>query len=67
MAELEKEQECDNCGSKYRLLYDEDQVSYDPENCPFCGDLVNISEGIEVEESDWDEEIEYESDDWKEE
>lgn len=60
MAELEKEHACDNCGSKYRLLYDEDQVAYTPDNCPFCGDLVEGYDDVEIEEG-CDEDI----DSWK--
>lgn len=63
MAELEKEHVCDNCGSKYRLLYDEDQVAYTPDNCPFCGDLVE-GYGIEVEETDFNEDVDVS--DWSE-
>lgn len=31
---------CANCGSNFRLAFERDEVSYEPENCPFCGDLV---------------------------
>jgi hypothetical protein len=41
MAEIEKEASCTNCGSVYRLMYDTDSVSYEADNCPFCGDLIN--------------------------
>jgi len=60
MAELEKEHACENCGSKYRLMYDEDQVAYAPDNCPFCGDLVEGYD-LEVEETECDEDV----DSWK--
>jgi len=64
MAELEKEHACENCGSKYRLMYDEDQVSFAPDNCPFCGDLVEGYGDLEVEETNFDEDIELQ--DWSE-
>ena len=31
---------CGNCGSSFRLMYDSEEISYSPDNCPFCGDLV---------------------------
>jgi len=65
MAELEKDHACDNCGSKYRLMYDEDQVSYTPDNCPFCGDLVEGYGDLEVEETSFDEDVELD-DSWSE-
>ncbi len=44
-------------------MYDEDQVAYAPDNCPFCGDLVEGYD-LEVEESEFDEDIELQ--DWSE-
>jgi hypothetical protein len=32
---------CDNCGSAFALSYDEDEVSYAPSHCPFCGDFYD--------------------------
>lgn len=51
MAEFEREIHCENCGSQCRIIYDSDQVHYDPENCPFCGEVV----GTMVDEEEWDE------------
>lgn len=51
MAELERELHCENCGSQCRIIYDSDQVHYDPETCPFCGEIV----GTVVDEDEWDE------------
>ena len=55
MSELEKELACENCASKYRLMYDEEQVAYTPDNCPFCGDLIEVKwdlgEGFDEEVS----------------
>jgi hypothetical protein len=42
MAEQEVESTCENCGSEYRLIFDDEQVSYNPDNCPFCGDLNEV-------------------------
>lgn len=64
MAELEKEHACDNCGSKYRLLYDEDQVAYTPDNCPFCGDLVEGYDDLDIEEETCDRDVESDWDTW---
>lgn len=52
MAEVERTLFCENCGSTARLIYDTEDVNYEPENCPFCGELV----GTHVEEDDdWEE------------
>lgn len=52
---------CDNCGSTFVLSYEEDEVSYSPTHCPFCGDYFNSDN----EELDFnDEEIEEDSDDF---
>jgi len=32
---------CDNCGSSFALSYEEDEVSYSPSHCPFCGDFYD--------------------------
>jgi hypothetical protein len=38
---------CDNCGSVFALVYDEDEVSYSPSHCPFCGDYYDtVSEEL---------------------
>jgi hypothetical protein len=44
---------CDNCGSVFALLYDEDEVSYTPSHCPFCGDYYdNASEELDFNNDD---------------
>ncbi len=32
---------CDNCGSSFALSYEDDEVSYSPSHCPFCGDYYD--------------------------
>lgn len=32
---------CDNCGSSFVLSYEDDEVSYSPSHCPFCGDFYD--------------------------
>ena len=32
---------CDNCGSTFALSYENDEVSYSPSHCPFCGDFYD--------------------------
>jgi len=32
---------CDNCGSSFALSYENDEVSYSPSHCPFCGDFYD--------------------------
>lgn len=53
MAELEREMHCENCGSQCRIIYDSEQVHYDPETCPFCGEIV----GTMVDELDDEEDL----------
>jgi hypothetical protein len=49
---------CDNCGSSFALSFDEDEVSYTPSHCPFCGDFYDN----ENEELDFNDDGEYEND-----
>jgi hypothetical protein len=32
---------CDNCGSSFALSFEEEEVSYSPSHCPFCGDFYD--------------------------
>ena len=34
---------CDNCGSSFELSFEEEDVSYSPSHCPFCGDYYDNS------------------------
>ena len=44
---------CDNCGSMFASSFEEDEVSYSPSHCPFCGDFYdNESEELNFNESD---------------
>jgi len=49
---------CDNCGSMFVLSYDNDEVSYSPSHCPFCGDFYDN----ENEELDFNDDGEYDDD-----
>ena len=49
---------CDNCGSSFALSYEEDEVSYSPSHCPFCGDFYDN----ENEELDFNDNVEEEYD-----
>lgn len=51
MAEVSKEYVCESCGSVFQISYLKDDVSYDPELCPFCGDMLNIGSEEEDEKS----------------
>ena len=51
---------CDNCGSMFALSFDDDEVSYAPSHCPFCGDYYD-NEKEELNFND-DEEYLYEED-----
>lgn len=46
---------CDNCGSSFSLSFEEDEVSYSPSHCPFCGDFYD-SENEELDFNDDDDE-----------
>ena len=49
----EQKMSCDNCGSAFTLLYDEDEVSYSPTHCSFCGDFFDAaSEELDFNEED---------------
>jgi DNA replicative helicase MCM subunit Mcm2 (Cdc46/Mcm family) len=57
---------CDNCGSSFALSFDEDEVSYTPSHCPFCGDYYdNENEELNFndEEEEFFEETNLDSDD----
>jgi hypothetical protein len=49
---------CDNCG--FALSYDEEEVSYSPSHCPFCGDFYdNESEELDFNDGeDYDDIVE---------
>lgn len=48
---------CDNCGSSFALSFEEDEVSYSPSHCPFCGDFYD-TENEELDFNDKDEDYE---------
>lgn len=50
---------CDNCGSSFALIFDEDEVSYSPSHCPFCGDFYDN----EAEELDFNDEDDFDYED----
>ena len=44
---------CDNCGSSFALSYDDEEVSYSPSHCPFCGDFYdNENEALDFNDND---------------
>ena len=46
---------CDNCGSTFALSFEDDEVSYSPSHCPFCGDFYdNDSEELNFNDDDED-------------
>lgn len=63
---------CDNCGSSFVLSFEDDEVSYSPSHCPFCGDFYdNENEELDFNDDDKDmfsedalsEDVELEDDD----
>ena len=56
---------CDNCGSMFALSFEEDEVSYAPSHCPFCGDFYdNENEELDFNDSDEDDRFESLEDDF---
>jgi PHP family Zn ribbon phosphoesterase len=47
---------CDNCDSQFTLSFNENDVSYHPTNCPFCGDFVSGGEQDDIEDLDFESE-----------
>ena len=46
---------CDNCGSMFSLSFEDDEVSYAPSHCPFCGDFYdNENEELDFNDEDDD-------------
>jgi hypothetical protein len=44
---------CDNCGSAFALSFEDDEVSYTPSHCPFCGDFFdNASDELNFNDED---------------
>jgi len=55
---------CDNCGSMFALSFEEDEVSYAPSHCPFCGDFYdNENEELDFNDDEDDERFESLEDD----
>ena len=46
---------CDNCGSSFALSFDDEEGSYSPSHCPFCGDFYDT----ENEELDFNDDSDY--------
>lgn len=44
---------CDNCGSMFALSFEDEEVSYAPSHCPFCGDFYD-SDSNELDFNDDD-------------
>ena len=43
---------CDECGSDFTLKYDEEQTESDPQNCPFCGEMLIDTDDINEDEDE---------------
>ena len=57
---------CDNCGSRFQLIYDEIEVSYSAAHCNFCGDFFdNKNEELDfnTEETIFEDSVDEEDDD----
>jgi len=65
MSEIERTMSCDNCGSSCRLIYDSDEIHYRPENCPFCGEIVEfVNDDDLTEDDEIDEDNNDDNDSW---
>lgn len=54
---------CDNCGSSFALSFEDDEVSYSPSHCPFCGDFFdNANEELDFNDDEEDSFLEEEND-----
>ena len=53
---------CDNCGSMFALSFEDDEVSYSPTHCPFCGDFYD-NENEELDFNDDEDDIYIKEDD----
>jgi hypothetical protein len=53
---------CDNCGSMFALSFEDDEVSYSPSHCPFCGDFYD-RENEELDFNDKDDDYDLLDDD----
>lgn len=49
---------CDNCGSMFALSFEDDEVSYSPSHCPFCGDYYD-NEKEELNFNDDEDELDF--------
>ena len=63
MSEVERHLYCENCDSSARIIYDAEEVSYEPEVCPFCGENVGtlvdeFDEDFDLEDEDLLDELE---------
>lgn len=53
VAEVIKRIDCNNCGLKFALTYDQEEIDDAPDYCPFCGDLVeDVYKDFEDDEDD---------------
>ncbi len=52
MSEVELDLNCENCGSRCRVIYDPEQVHYEPEYCAFCGEVVGCADEDIEDETD---------------
>jgi hypothetical protein len=41
---------CDNCDSKYKIIYDEDDCEDSPTYCPFCAEYLIVNKEYQNED-----------------
>ena len=39
---------CSNCGAEYIIIYDHDEITDEPTNCPFCSAVTDDSAEMDV-------------------
>lgn len=50
-----REYTCSNCGAEYILIFDHDEITDEPTNCPFCSALTDESSEMDLDGLDFDE------------
>lgn len=41
---------CDECGSEFKIKYDENQCESDPQYCSFCGEYIYDLEKVDEDD-----------------
>lgn len=50
MAKTRNWLECTSCDAMFTVKHTMDEKFYSPEYCPFCGDELDIEDGLEIDQ-----------------